>query len=221
MSVGDALPAGSGHLGGHVSAYVDRCLPAHEQLAFDRHVVVCIACRTVADDERRLLASLRAAPIPRPNSSLAAALRDMASFDPSATYPVPTATRPQLVVLRRTAPPMHRSPVRAALVAGLAAGASAAAAWSLGVVGVSAGAGATQLVVPSAAPPTSTSSGSTSSGSATGGSSAAGSSSAGVAGGLVVSQVLNVARPTAMTVGMLGPRARVTGGAPVQAQSTP
>jgi hypothetical protein len=47
-----------------------------------------------------------------------------------------------LPVVSRAAPALHRSPVRATVFAGLAAGASAAAAWSLAVVG-------TPLVPPS------------------------------------------------------------------------
>jgi hypothetical protein len=42
---------------------------------------------------------------------------------------------PPVPVINRTAPAMHRSAVRATVFAGLAAGASAAAAWSFAVVG--------------------------------------------------------------------------------------
>ena len=42
---------------------------------------------------------------------------------------------PPVPVIDRTAPAMHRSAVRATVFAGLAAGASAAAAWSFAVVG--------------------------------------------------------------------------------------
>ncbi len=47
------------HLGLQVSAYVDRSLDPATLLSFDRHLVACEVCRHAADQERRLLASLR------------------------------------------------------------------------------------------------------------------------------------------------------------------
>lgn len=53
---------------------------------------------------------------------------------PSAAMPL-RIPPPPVPVIDRTAPAMHRSAVRATVFAGLAAGASAAAAWSFAVVG--------------------------------------------------------------------------------------
>jgi hypothetical protein len=55
---------------------------------------------------------------------------DVAAHAPS---PIPGNRSSQLAVMGRSAPAMYRSPVRAAMLAGLVAGASAAAAWSLSV----------------------------------------------------------------------------------------
>ena len=126
---GGERPHGS-HLGSLVSAYVDRDLPAGVLLACDQHLGVCGSCRAVAEEERRLMESMRRALAPHPSSSLQSALLGLAD------HPAPTTCRPHLPVVQPGAPPLHRSPVRAAVLAGLAAGASAAAAVSLGVAGV-------------------------------------------------------------------------------------
>ena len=126
---GGERPHGS-HLGSLVSAYVDRDLPAGVLLACDQHLGVCGSCRAVAEEERRLMESMRRALAPNPSSSLQSALLGLAD------HPTPTTCRPHLPVVQPGAPPLHRSPVRAAVLAGLAAGASAAAAVSLGVAGV-------------------------------------------------------------------------------------
>jgi len=128
-SRGGERPHGS-HLGSLVSAYVDRDLPAGVLLACDQHLGVCGSCRAVAEQERRLMESMRRALAPNPSSSLQSALLGLAD------HPTPTTCRPHLPVVQPGAPPLHRSPVRAAVLAGLAAGASAAAAVSLGVAGV-------------------------------------------------------------------------------------
>lgn len=157
-------PAGgsgrTGHLGAEVSAYADRRLPAATQLAYDRHVSVCIGCRAAVEDERRLLGSLRLG-VPAPPRSLEASLLSLSAsarlHGGPAPWDLPSPTSAAaaaggrggagrraadaLPVLRAGAPPMHRSPVRAAVVAGLAAGASAAAALGLGVAGLSAAGG--------------------------------------------------------------------------------
>ena len=129
---GGERPHGS-HLGSLVSAYVDRDLPAGVLLACDQHLGVCGSCRAVAEEERRLMESMRRALAPNPSSSLQSALLGLAD------HPTPTTCRPHLPVVQPGAPPLHRSPVRAAVLAGLAAGASAAAAVSLGVAGVGTG----------------------------------------------------------------------------------
>ena len=127
MSPRPADGVGTQHLGTMVSAYVDRVLPPPLQHACDRHLVTCAVCREAAAAERRLLGSLREARMPGPPSRLQASLLDLAAQAPAPVGPAP------LGLVRRDAPAMHRSPVRAAMLAGLAAGASAAAAWSIGV----------------------------------------------------------------------------------------
>ena len=118
------------HVDAALKAYVDRTLPDATLLAHDRHVSICPSCRGAADDERRLLSSLRTAATPDPPRRLESALLGLA------IHAVPVSPPPRLVVVGRAAPAMHRSPMRAAMLASLAAGASAAAAWSVGVGGV-------------------------------------------------------------------------------------
>ncbi len=121
------------HVEGVLNAYVDRTLPAATLLAHDQHVSICPACRGAVDDERRLLSSLRTAATPDPPRRLESALLGLAIH---AVPVVPVSPPSRLVVVGRAAPAMHRSPMRAAMLASLAAGASAAAAWSVGVGGV-------------------------------------------------------------------------------------
>ena len=158
------------HLGLQVSAYVDRGLDATALRAFDQHLVVCLVCRHAADEERRLLDSLRSGPTPGFSADLQSMLLALAGPGPgagpgsnpqpgstplssapssggpsflsrSSISPPPIPRAPASVRQLRvpTVPPaspaLHRSPRRAALVAGLAAGASAAAAIGLAVVG--------------------------------------------------------------------------------------
>lgn len=149
MSFGLRPPwaVGSRHIDAMLSAYADRSLPAATLLACDRHVAICPGCREAVDAERRLLSSLRTAATPLLSSRLESALLDLA------VCPAPGAPRLRplpLAVVGRSAPAMHRSPVRAAMLASLAAGASAAAAWSVGVSGVGpAGASQTFVHIPS------------------------------------------------------------------------
>ena len=130
------------HLDTTLSAYADRRLPAATLLACDQHVAICPRCRAAVDSERRLLTSLRTAVTPGLSSRLESALLDLAA---QAACPEP-ARNPQLRVVRRTAPAMHHSPVRAVMLASLAAGVSAAAAWSLGVSGVGSPGGSLPVV---------------------------------------------------------------------------
>ena len=127
------LSLASRHLDTTLSAYADRALPAAALLTCDQHVAICPRCRAAVDTERRLLSSLRTAVTPGLSCRLEAALLDLAAHTAAneATFgPAP------LRVVRPAAPAMHHSPVRAVMLAGLVAGASAAAAWSLGVSGV-------------------------------------------------------------------------------------
>ena len=123
----------SRHVDAMLSAYADRSLPAATLLACDRHVAICPSCLEAVEAERRLLSSLRTAVTPELPSRLESALRDLAIC---AVPTVPTSRPAPLAVVGRFAPAIHRSPVRAAVLASLAAGASAAAAWSVGVSGV-------------------------------------------------------------------------------------
>jgi hypothetical protein len=127
------LPVASRHLDAVLSAYADRTLPAATLLTCDQHVAICPRCRAAVDAERRLLSSLRSAVTPGLSSRLESALLDLAAHT---ACPAPTSGPSPLPVVRRAAPAMHHSPVRSMVLAGLAAGASAAAAWSLGLSGV-------------------------------------------------------------------------------------
>lgn len=185
------------HLGDLVSAYVDRRLPAAELLAGDRHVLVCERCRHAVEQERRVLASLRAAREPGMSAGLQALLLELASSSaeseplgsraplgagaslggapplgasaalgraplrrvrgasealgaggalrsrrsvvPPIPVPVRRAEPLRLPTVAPATPALHRSTRRAAMAAGLVAGASAAAAWGIGVTPASAG----------------------------------------------------------------------------------
>ncbi len=168
-----------------VNAYVDRRLDAAALRAFDQHLVVCLVCRHAADEERRLLDSLRSAPTPGFSSDLQSMLLALAEtgggpergtgpslpatptrapsplragtggllpfgsrtgrFAPAAP-PIPRAPESVRQLRVPTVPPaapaLHQSPRRAAMVAGLVAGASAAAAFGLAVAGPGTGAAA-------------------------------------------------------------------------------
>ncbi len=137
------------HLRGNVRAYVDRALPPAILHFYDRHVVVCVSCRAAADQERRIVASLRSDSGHVPGA-LRSALMELAARAPE---PIPSASSgpriplgplatrgaaswaiPERVpTVSPAAPALHRSPMRAAVVASLAAGASVAAAWGLAV----------------------------------------------------------------------------------------
>jgi hypothetical protein len=161
-----------------VSAYVDRRLDARALHAFDQHLAVCLVCQHAAAEERRLLTSLRSGPTPGFSPDLQSMLLAMAQSAPSsAGAPAPTGAAG---VVDRTAgvpaiprapesvrhlriptvapatPALHRSPRRAAAIAGLAAGASAAAAIGLAVVGPGPGASASLRVTAPRAPGTAT-----------------------------------------------------------------
>lgn len=136
------------HLGDSVSAYVDRRLDPAALLAYDRHVTVCIGCRYAVDQERALLASLRSAPQPGPSMSLHQLLLGLGGPAPEGSRSPadrngsglgPTSAdsgrRPtRVATVAPTAPAQHRSPRRATMLAGMAASASAVAAWCLASV---------------------------------------------------------------------------------------
>ncbi|MEO5980886.1 MAG: hypothetical protein ABIQ13_01080 [Pedococcus sp.] len=139
-------------LGPDLTAYADRAMCAATLLLWDRHVVACGSCRGAVDEERRVLASLRTPSAPGVSSDLRGLLLAMANDQRGLDGPVRTAggngagsawTLPMVPpvpmapvrVVDRGAPAMHRSARRATMCAGLAAGATAAAAWSLVVTG--------------------------------------------------------------------------------------
>jgi len=127
----------SRHLDAMLSAYADRSLPAAALLACDQHVAICPRCRDAVDAERRLLSSLRTAVTPGLSHRLESALLGLATHAVSPEVPPRSTIEPSpLRVVGPAAPALHHSPVRAVMLAGLAAGASAAAAWSLGISGV-------------------------------------------------------------------------------------
>jgi len=132
-------------LGDRVTAYADRAMPDATLLRWDRHLVACTSCRAEVEEERRVLAALRspsASCVPGDLRSMLLAVAAEVGGDarPSRRSPsrgpfvppVPTAPVP---VVDRAMPAMHRSARRATVFAGIAAGATAAAAWGLAVTG--------------------------------------------------------------------------------------
>ena len=130
-------------LGDQLTSYADRAMDEASLLRWDRHVVGCQCCRAAVDEERRVLSALRSSvgsPVPGDLRGMLLALAtqlppvgpgDSPSSRP-ALPPIPVA--PVRVVDRGT-PALHRSAGRATVYAGLAAGATAAAALSLVVSG--------------------------------------------------------------------------------------
>jgi hypothetical protein len=112
-------------------------------LRWDRHVVTCGCCRAAVEGERRVLAALRSptsSPVPRDLRGMLLAMAsqpagpETGSSSRSAHVVPPVPVAPVRVV-DRGAPALHRSARRATVYAGLAAGATAAAAWSLVISG--------------------------------------------------------------------------------------
>jgi hypothetical protein len=126
----------SRHLGPRISDYVERRFDPATMAQLDRHVVACQVCRAAVDDERQLLASMRVSP--GPSAGLQELLLGLASAapvhdGPPATVPVAPRSLPdlRLPVVAPATPALHRSPLRATVLAGFAASASAAIAWGL------------------------------------------------------------------------------------------
>ena len=119
-------------LGDEMSDYAAGRLPLDRQWAWDRHLVACRVCAHAVDAERRLRSALAGAPsMPGDLRSALLALGTAMAAD-AGPRPVPAAMQDPLRLLAPSAPPCHRSPLRATVVAAAAAGVSAAAAWSLG-----------------------------------------------------------------------------------------
>lgn len=164
--VGGPAPRGGRCLGDRLTAYADRAMDAASLLHWDRHLVACTRCRALVEQERRVLDALRApacSAVPGDLRSLLLAVAEQAleqgtadvpagagpsrgaaraGAGPHFLPPVPVAPVP---VVDRGAPAMHRSVRRATVFAGIAAGATAAAAWGLVVTG---GAGAPSPTTP-------------------------------------------------------------------------
>lgn len=119
--------------GDELTEYAAGRLPLERQWAWDRHLVACRACGQEVAQERRLRSALAGAPsMPGDLRSSLLALGTALSAEVG-PRPVPAAPDP-LRLLAPTAPPCHRSALRATVIAAAAAGVSAAAAWSLTVV---------------------------------------------------------------------------------------
>lgn len=117
-----------------LTEYAAGRLSLHRQWAWDRHLVTCQTCGHALAQERRLTSALAGAPtMPGDLRSTLLALGTTMAAE-LAPRPAPVAHQDPLRLLAPTAPPCHRSPLRATVVAAAAAGVSAAAAWSLTVV---------------------------------------------------------------------------------------
>jgi hypothetical protein len=145
-------------LGDELAEYAAGRLPLHRQWAWDRHLVACRTCGHAVGQERRLNSALAGGPtMPGDLRSTLLALGSTMAAELAPRAPV-VAQQDPLRLLAPSAPPCHRSPLRATVVAAAAAGVSAAAAWSLTVVpGPATGrpalaTTATPVVSPSAAP---------------------------------------------------------------------
>ena len=122
-------------LGDELPEYAAGRLPLDRQWAWDRHLVACQLCAHAVAQERRLRSVLAGAPsMPGDlRSSLLALGSSLAT--PATDRPTTAHHRPPLALLAPSAPPCHRSALRATVIAAAAAGVSAAAAWSLTVIG--------------------------------------------------------------------------------------
>ncbi len=141
------------HLGANVRAYVDGALDERTLMGFDRHLVACMVCFDAVQRERQLVSSLRKGSTPQVSAGLESLLLGLCSTAPEtpadgpapglATVPTTPRGLPPMPMMRLatvapSAPAQHHSPRRAAFLATVAAGATAAAAWSLATVAPSA-----------------------------------------------------------------------------------
>ena len=150
-------------LGDELPEYAAGRLPLPRQWAWDRHLVACRACAHAVDEERRLRSALAGAPsMPGDLRSTLLALGSSLATDAPRPVSLSVQHRP-LALQAPSAPACHRSPLRATVVAAAAAGVSAAAAWSLTVIGppvpARTGLATTPQVQPAATPTSSTLSG--------------------------------------------------------------
>ena len=127
------------HLGANVRAYVDGALDERTLMEFDRHLVACMVCFDAVQRERQLVSSLRRGATPDVSAGLESLLLGLGAVPtepPAAVSPrvLPTVPTMRLAIVAPSAPAQHHSPRRAAFLATVAAGATAAAAWSLATV---------------------------------------------------------------------------------------
>jgi hypothetical protein len=119
--------------GEELAEYAAGRLPLDRQWAWDRHLVACQVCADEVARERRLRSALTGAPAM--SGDLRISLLALGNALAADLAPRPAGGGPDpLRLLAPTAPPCHRSALRATVVAAAAAGVSAAAAWSLTVV---------------------------------------------------------------------------------------
>jgi anti-sigma factor RsiW len=119
-----------------LSEYAAGRLPAPRVRAWERHLAVCDLCAVGLERERRLRAVLAGGPsMPGDLRNTLLAMGRALTEAPAGPTAVPTPTARPLTLLAPSAPACHRSPLRATVVAAAAAGVSAAAAWSLTVIG--------------------------------------------------------------------------------------
>ena len=122
-------------LGEELPEYAAGRLSLERQWAWDRHLVACQVCAHAVAQERRLRSVLAGAPS-MPGDLRSSLLALGSSLASPATERATTAPdRRPLVLLSPSAPPCHRSALRATVIAAAAAGVSAAAAWSLTIIG--------------------------------------------------------------------------------------
>jgi hypothetical protein len=108
-------------------------LSAPRVAVWQRHLAVCDLCSAGLDRERRLRVALAGAPS-MPGDLRSALVAMGRSLEQPGTVNRARLAEP-LALLAPGAPPCHRSPLRATVVAAAAVGVSAAAAWSLTVMG--------------------------------------------------------------------------------------
>lgn len=141
-----------------LSEYAAGRLSVDRTLRWDRHLVACETCRCDVAAERRLQAVLSGAQPALPDGLRSALLALAGSLPDGSVPPVPLAPfslrvppHHALPVVRPSAPALHRSALRSAMMATVVASASAAAAWGLAVTAGSATTTATGDVRPAPA----------------------------------------------------------------------
>lgn len=141
-------------LGDELPEYAAGLLSLDRQWAWDRHLVTCRVCADAVAGERRLRAVLAGAPSMPGDLRLSLLALGTSMTEGAPARPAPSHHAP-LALLPPSAPPCHRSPLRATVVAVAAAGVSATAAWSLTVLGAPVTTGPALATPPPVAQPSS------------------------------------------------------------------